>query len=923
MPTYPLTITVTDALGAQATLPTFNLEVEVPNTGLITGANTVGDFFTTSSGNFLAVVANTTPIPMKTNGWVMRVDLSGPVTDIDETKMKVNLKRPGYDATGNPLSNANKWVDVSYGTDQLRKPTPDHTQKQQPGANSYYITLDSEIKAADSIESIEFLAGFYTVGGVPSQAFTLAGGSVGRFDSAVYEAPIVDCMEQPYTIRVATSGGSFTAEWTGNHKWARGGKPFACVKGYARNLDTNASGPVNVQATMALSPKTPAGTTPSGFRQNSYAVTIDTTGLADGNCEMRCIVYPQVGDVIFDSAVDGADFPAIGVPKGIPFYKDAAGKYSPIYAFVNYDASGIPLAAPAANTSTAGIQTNAVDLATGDTHASSYQSIAAAAAAAAAWNNNAANRPGQTHNDSAGLQIILRPVTGSALGVNTGAYSGRATTSTPTGPLALQIRSPNGQQNNAVRIRSINYDGSGAGNAINHASKFWAPKLTHLKGITLDSSGLAANNDNGVLNMGGNVTALASVPHLMLEDCRVEGWALNPGGSTVVVIYKSGYRYDLRVRGNNDLQYQQLNDLSGHRLSIGSLYDNAPGIGLTTLASWYRYSTLTPLTAGDDPATLTTLAKSWRPQMQKLIMNSRFDGQAGGSALFLLSAPWKAVGVVNMIARKYAATNTNGNGMWNDGNPWQAKNVAVQNISLDAGYDPAQAPQKPYANGRLNFDYCDKWLSGLGITRNLSLSACALPEYNSKDDTHQASQNITASAIAANTTYWAGDMVHDGAGTPSYYWSLQDQVSSATPTTDLADSAKWFPLGQVGGQGVTNHPMRTANWKGQYNVDRMFNAITQDNNNQRAPGPGGVWLGEVPGRGTLYNANYDNFWVDQSGGAFGTGFTDWGDYTPKATGPLIDRVPVGREFTSHDMFGNVRDRSAGAISANNIIQNVA
>lgn len=877
----------------------------------ISAANTLGDigYVTPVAVQPITNIGDNITIP--SNGYLLRVDFTQNPGAIDFTKVTVTGFRPGHEDDG--AANPAKWPFTAVGNAILRQPgtrdtfdmVPDVVSPAQgSGPWSVYIVLDNQIMEADATLQVTFQAGFYA--GSPEVIVTPT-----RFDTKQYPDCIVDFVSQPF--RRMGSDNSISVEVTGLHEYARDGRVFARVEGWARVGGVD--GPVSGTSAMPLSPETPANG-PSKLRISSCQFNVSGGALADGLGGIRVRAYPLVGNKIWESWVIGEAFPTANVFAELPFYKDVADSRSPIYAWVNQDGTGILGSNAAAKDS---IRTDLTDPGPAGSFASEYD----AARAATSYNGDAAKRgAGKTHADTDGLVIMYRDVAGSTLGSNVGAYSIRNAmggASVTFGILPVEVRAASGVTSDLVRLRSVKPDGTAA-------SKSPLQRMVW-RNITFDTTGLASAAENIVLaggTGGGDPSAFApSINLSIFVDCKVRSRTGQGASST---LYQTGIRYDYRMDAKDDntstfaMGGIYSAKVAHMALSVGSVYDNMSiHPGKTWLGCWMKTM---GLIGNPNRGNYPTNVKPPPTRMkQRLYISFRADQAGGSSAIMAEGGDQDMVGMCNVLVRRSGTSLSAVIGVFNDSVTSRPRVVTGQYISVDA---------EAAASARINWDYND--VGPLGAVReHMSLSRSAMYEFNSKDDTFFESTHKPSGASVWNSSwpYLFADQVHDSnadLNLRKYYVCLVEHTASADQAADLADPSKWLLICTGATAAAIEfdvQPKRVGNWRTQYHVRDHFCAWFQRNGGGSTFGRGNNWNGEARGRGQKLGVTYTDFYVRRTGGTAGSGHTDWGDQTPKETGPLVDMIPQGGAAYPTDIYGNPRlnngSGAAGAVERGNII----
>lgn len=208
-----------------------------------------------------------------------------------------SVQRAGYDATGA----ATTYTDTNIVNQRLRQPYPN-----QASLTALTCALDDYILSTD----------------------TVSGATNGSAE--ISPTPIVNWTMLPNQL----VGDSITLEVTGNHYYARNGKPFAAV------VFTVTDGTNTVMATASA--MTVSGHTGDRQAVLVYSATINIASLATGLITCNAKVYPWIG-----AAASVADSSLSSERRGFSpryFWKNTARASAPPLAYVSstgVDASGV------------------------------------------------------------------------------------------------------------------------------------------------------------------------------------------------------------------------------------------------------------------------------------------------------------------------------------------------------------------------------------------------------------------------------------------------------------------------------------------------------------------------------------------------------------------------------------------------------
>jgi len=866
------------SIGAPAPNPVNYTATTPPVAHLITGVEIMGNIQVASTVN-KAPVSVGDLVTLPTNGWVVKVTLSQ-AQAIDPTKLLVSIGRPGSNAGA-----AHTWADLAYGEAQLRRPVPDQAQIIPAGGTSYYIIIDSAIHQQDIVTNVSFGAGFYP----GSPAISISSGIV-RNDTLAVPKPIVGIVTRPLQ-RISSLAQTMEVEISGVSDFARALREFDQVEVWCRSGGVD--GPIAIANTMVRSLETPAaGRNPSGLAAPVFRATVQFTGLADGLAGIRYRVRPFVGPA-WESWVDGAVWPTPNPEQEMPVIIDAAGKFSPVYAWVNQD--GIAGASPAVQT--------ASDADPGQ--AASFANFGTARAAIAAFNN--ARGGGLSHNDSDGGIIQLRDVAGSVRGSNAGAYSIRAATIGGV-IFPLEVRAASGGTSQLCRLRGVLPDGSASPSKSATLRILW-------RNITFDSEGTATGADNIIVDgsTGHQVTKAANLSHCYLVDCDV--FEKDGAGTANAALYRVGWRHDYRV--------DQLNPTGNSSLANAGSYATHYQCMVRTAGS--RYTGTTAIRVAQFPAafgvrlvnvtTVTqgriTIADGGEAIDRYLFVGFRIDASLNTSGILVLGNNARnlsnGIGMLNVFVRQVGAVSQPAIRISGDGDTSSVGNWIGHHVSSDGGLDAGEAQTGP---GRWNIQYNDQTYSM--VEKIARLHGCVAPSMNCKTDTFLAPENPQDNSFTVGTRYTTHEIVHDGnAVLANRLWYVALQPSTAV-AGDLANGAIWKLVGAINGTTHGQNPIRTGNWRLRNMVNCIGNVIANSATDQTAFGPDG-FLVERAGRNGALAKNYSDYYKNPLGGAAGAINDNGGDYRPKSVAsgdglnsPLLDRIPAGRAVCPIDIAGSSR-----------------
>ncbi len=951
-PDEAFTLTVTaNGLNTVTSTGTISNDDVAPSTGLISDVQVMANLLDISTVTKAPVTVGDA-VALYTMGWVLKVTTSS-ATSIDPTKVVVNIDRPGWD---NKVAVTRR--DTAVGTGILRRAAPNDSSPLPAGTNSFYITLDNQIFGPDIVASVTFLPGFYS----SSPSIDYPGGSVTRNDSLSggfpYPQPVVRYAALPFQVS-STSTPTVAIDVTGTSNFARSGRQFDTVEAWCRVGGVD--GPAVSTQTMQRSRHTPASGRLPGKPLPAYLLDPSAASLADGVGGVRVRVYPFCGPV-WESWVSGTAFPTANVEAELPFIRDAAGKYSPVYAWVNQDftatttatasASGVTLTVTAQAGTAIGIGTvlfcgtakrtvTALGTGTGGTGtyttsesgnvvstqwttgtvqttasdpgaSASFSYPGAAAYAIQAYNN--ARTGGTAHNDTDGGVIMLRDVAGSTLGAAAGSYSSRGAAFVASiaggAVVPLEIRAASGATSQLCRWRGTMADGA----SIASNNKQVSGRVV-FRNITIDSSGISTASDNIVMDGGGGgvaVTKAAQTSHVHFIDCDIVEHT--GSSSSVPAIYRMGWRNDFRVAhsvfwSSNSAGYTATYQTFVR--AIGSAY-SAPSYFGGVVMPFLGGCTLSNI--GLAAQQRIALADGGEIIDGYMFINTRVDAAGNASAVVNLDTILPLTlgySMLNFFVRQAGGPNQPAIRLGGDATTGTITNGLLHHVASDGGYGTGNAASG--ANARWNIDYNDQTLSA--VIKYCQKIGCVIPSLNNKTDTFPASESMPTAAFTAGTRYFKDEIVNDGNATTSarLYYVYVGAANRVAVAGDLGDTTLWKPLGTLFGTTHGQNPIRTGNWRVRNAVGDAGNVVATSADGQLAiPLPTNGFVQEKLGRNSLLAIDYSTYYKSPTGG---TGFTvsQLGDYRPKSIAagdavdsPLLGRMPAGMAVSPFDLDGTPR-----------------
>lgn len=915
-----LNITVTDVDGLTASLGTFSLVVASSGLSWLTSAEVVNDITVNSTQGSVSSLPPPGTVSLPTNGWVLRLTTTlGAISSCDPTKVTLTVTDFGWDTDGSAVSSTR----TIKGTARVPKPSPDGTTftdadraagvvefaLEQQLYNSS-VTDDTGRTYRSVINEIAFASGFMTGASGSSTVGAYTGG-VTRSDSKDYPLPIIRNIDR--WDMVMGPSGYLDFEWSCGHEWAQKGQQVACFEAWARVSGTD--GPVARASSMTDSRWTSDGLVPRGLGSNAaamggtngmhapvYSTRIYGTGLADGvQGTIRGCAKPWIGPKVntFDTGIGETRY-HFNLMADIPFVKDVStGKYSPIYAYVNQDGTGLTGA------STAGISTSATD----PGGANSYTTINQAILAAKAYNNSTSLRgTGKIHNDADGLIIMLRDVAGSTVGQDANAYSmyepvanQLVTANRISVTMPVIIRAASGVRSAAVRFRPNKFDGS----AITTANKLGPTKI-QFENIYFDGPGTTAIFMNAPSLGSQPITDGTHNSYVVCLDCDVVGDGTNYPFNSVTSTF------GIRTKWDNTLLQVGWGGYAGQYMNIGcSFFGAAVPDQLHALANY----------SADKVPMGPSVVNSQGVPRSFIMVNNWWDVGTGNSGngtsmgTFANRANWHGLFVLGVLHRHWGSVNKQVMYLSADNDMKAIKNVVGQYYSTPASWSLGDTN----GNHRWNLLYNDNgWVR---IDKEGSFKFCAFAQTATKASYFNQGglSSLGAAAYNAGTTYYLGDTVWDSATgsntltTSNLYQALRDTPAG----TPLSNTTYWLNVGIYGNNGTIAQARRTGNHRYMMGVNSYgnVNGGSVQFNPDQTPNSTGSWLSFVrfPGSGTKWGAaDPATYYVSDSQ----TQAAGVGNYRPSPTGPLVNMVPANMSTAPFDLFGTPRKNDGtGAASA--------
>jgi hypothetical protein len=893
-----LVLRVTDADGRTADLASFSLTVSQ----LVTAVEVLGDIS----------IAITSPssqsVPMQTNGTGFRVATSGSalVSAIDKSKITVSVTDLGHDTSGAQVAQS-RTIGIR---DVLWKPYGENTAAYQPTLGEFYFHLDDFIYNQDStwkttIVSVDFASGWLS--GAVAEGFL---GTVTRNDTLTYPIDTFKAITAPWQ-RVAT-GGTLPVEIEVIAAYARAKSMVACVEAWLVDSGSQV-GTLARTSTFARSPSTPNDATTKGYPVPTYALNVSPAGLTGGKVYLKYRKKPWIGPPVDSDAYVGADaFPTHNPAQSVPFCYDTDSSHAPLYGVLSNEQASAPSGKTliATNTSVTTVDVSGLSTTMAGAIASGkvYADLGTLATAVRRVNKNAgpftiadpvtgaasfSYARTTTHDDLSGGVAVCRPVSGSALGSDTGAYSMwqalGSQTSYPPGLTAFEIRSESGVISDDVRWRGQHSDGSN----LSFANR-QLPSRVRLRGLQLDSTGITTASQNIVFQGGENsTTAKTEAAAIYSEevDCIVRN-STSVSISTSVAYWQRGFSWDVRSENHNDTGTGIAQGPgvypAGLVSSIGCYYNN-DGASMVTVseAPWLFGAKLRNIG-------LAPPAENGRNR-PRVKGAQRFNVEVHVTAATITTSPFSACNSYPTVGGEGIC----GIHIWAENVTTSNWTVAISNDGVKHAIDTLtlyhlgvavrQATSADF--GRLNIGYLEQgWIR---IDKRIMASYIAARQWNEKGDSMIAPETAASTGVAANNPTTAaiiqGDIVTNGG--VGYQAKIDVPIgTSLTNTTYLYNGGSSTVA--FGGQ-----PLRQGNTNFRYSTRCIGNVAPSPTAQvgDTAPGPGNSWYGFKWDATSKSNATIANYYNNLAGD----------DYTPKVGGDLVNRVPAGRAVVPFDLVGRV------------------
>ncbi len=241
-------------------------------------------------GNPAAWLARRLPVQaVNADGWSVRYTAPPPAFDPVNAPETLNLKRPGFDAGGQPVLR-NETLTLMA---RVRRPYPD-----QATLDPDRVSLSDFVDADDIVEGVA--------------------------NNSTLAPPLpVACWMTPDLTHAR--GPVFTARLAVAHAHARAGRPVAAVRFIASDGVATVEHWASTMSTAAFG---------SGLQAPFFEAAIDLSLLADGAlCTLDAEIYPWVGRP-FRIALDGDAYPSSNLTV-LKFLNDRSGAFGTAYAYVD------------------------------------------------------------------------------------------------------------------------------------------------------------------------------------------------------------------------------------------------------------------------------------------------------------------------------------------------------------------------------------------------------------------------------------------------------------------------------------------------------------------------------------------------------------------------------------------------------------
>jgi len=849
--------------------------------GIVTGVTVLGDI------SISITSPSAMSVPMQTNGSTLLIETSGSdvYSSLDLTKMTLSVIDLGHDVNGDQVAQT-RTVNVAC---HLFGPY-NEAVVYQPVTGQFYVKLDDYIFNQDAswkttILSVNFASGWL---GVESAAIFTA---VTRSDSLAYfPFPIRDVT--PPWRRVA-SGETCDFEVAVVHDYARDKSMVACVEGWVVD-SASTVGTVYRQSSFARSASTPNDATLKGHPVPTYAISASCSGLVAGRAERRWRVKPWIGPPV-ESADYGTAWPTLNPCIGMPFCYDTNGSWAPLYGILSNEQATPPGGKTLIATDVAvPVDVTGLSLSIAGALASGkvYADVGTLAKAVQTVNNSGSAvtiadgsyQRTTIHNDIAGGVAVCSAISGSALGSNTGAYSWwqdmSSTATYPPGLCAFEIRSETGLTSDDVRFRGEHSDGS----TLTLTSRKM-PSRIRLRGLTLDSGGITTAANNTPMQGGESATTAKTEAAAItneLVDCR--GIGTDSVSPSVPVLYQPGFRWDIRTH---------FNEPRGMILAPSAVTYNT---GLHAIGSYYENSGTT-LVGSEMTCMLGVKLKNVRMDDQTASNRPPQKGRIFFNVESYISITTVTAPTLTSCGAKYPGRGGEGwvnihhygdsvSSNFSLGFTADTKRYEIDNLIVYHLGSAWKSASSRTTTGRFNVGYNE--VGVIRINKRIKVSYIATGSYNVKGDTMSDPETATSQGTAHPGTgvvaYYKGDIATNGG---NGYQAIQDVPIGIL----ISNTAYWVSTGVVA-TVYGFQPLRQGNGDFRDHVGCEGNVASETATGGTTPSATS-WIGRFWQPSEKPNATWTNYYND----------TATNDFTPKAGGELVSRVPAGKAVTPIDLVG--------------------
>lgn len=318
--------------------------------------------------------------------------------DVDNAAVVVSLTSESY--TGTTLGTTSRTV---YGTRVLRQIYPNNANLELANASGdlvVYIALSDYVFTDDTSLTVAVAENFCRrATGSVGLNNSVASLAVTNSSTIAYsDCPPVANWNIPSVLRYwDPSAEDFTVSICAAHGFPKSGEQVAAVVFTITDGTNTASKTVTASTLSELYTRE----TTNGTRVIEYAATFtssDVTGFTQGACEIRCQVYPHIGDAaaVLDSGTTRGAGPN-GLQPFEVFVDDGKALNPPVYAYLTPGTTGASPAVSETRGDVVGVSTAA------------YGTISAAVAAISAYNNT--NYSANVGNNPSNGVIVIGDIT--------------------------------------------------------------------------------------------------------------------------------------------------------------------------------------------------------------------------------------------------------------------------------------------------------------------------------------------------------------------------------------------------------------------------------------------------------------------------------------------------------------------------------